>query len=447
MLLRSILVLTGMLAFLFSSAYAIEPTGDWKERSQREEIAPQFEQVKGSTGVELKLSSAHLKATDGWWENSYPVEGTKWVKFSTWVKCENISAPRRSVVVKLEWTDGQGREVALESDGPLATTFTGYAPGAYTEHPVPTGKRDGEWLEVAGSYRVPPKATQLVAQLHLQWTENGKVTYRGMKLEPTEAPAARKVRIGTTHFIAHGGKSEADNCKEYEPLIEKAAKEKVDLLVLGETITLSGLPGGYVDHAEAIPGPSTDYFGQLAKKHAMHLIVGLIERDGPAIYNTSVLIGPEGELIGKYRKVTLPRTEISAGVTPGDEYPVFETKLGKIGMMICYDGFFPEVAQRLTDAGAEIIGWPVAGCNPLLARARACENHVFIASSCYCGKELNWMLSAVYDREGNVLAAGEEWGNVAVAEVDLSQPLRWASLGDFKAHMYRHRPEAVGEAK
>lgn len=430
---------------LASLAFAIEPAGEWAARSLRDEIAPAFSTAKGSRGVELSLRSKHLKATDGWWENRFPVEGGTWIRFSTWVKCANVSSPRRSAVVKLEWRDRDGNEVPLESEVPVATSFKGYAPGAYTEHPLPSGKRDGDWAEVAGTYRVPPKATQLVAELHLQWTEQGSATYRDVSVAVTEPPSPRKVRVGTVHYIPTGGKSPNENCRQYAPLVEKAAKEKVDLLVLGETITMVGLPGKYVDYAEPIPGPSTEYFGALAKRHQMHLVVGLIERDAPAIYNTSVLIGPEGELIGKYRKVTLPRTEISAGITPGDEYPVFETKLGKIGMMICYDGFFPEVAQRLTDHGAEIICWPVWGCNPLLAKARACENHVFLASSTFCGKDLKWMLSAVYDREGNVLAQGDEFGDVAVAEVDLSQPLRWPSLGDFKSHMYRHRPEAVGE--
>ena len=58
------------------------------------------------------------------------------------------------------------------------------------------------------------------------------------------------------------------------------------------------------------------------------------------IYNTAALIGPDGQLVGKYRKVTLPRGEVDAGLQPGHEYPVFETRFGKVGMMVCYDGFF-----------------------------------------------------------------------------------------------------------
>src|SRR5262249_16425265 len=103
------------------------------------------------------------------------------------------------------------------------------------------------------------------------------------------------------------------------------------------------------------PGPTTEYFGSLAQKHALHIVLSLYEREDDAVYNTAVLLGPEGDLIGKYRKVCLPHLEIEWGVTPGKEYPVFETKLGKIGMMICYDGFFPEVARELTNRGAEII--------------------------------------------------------------------------------------------
>ena len=122
------------------------------------------------------------------------------------------------------------------------------------------------------------------------------------------------------------------------------------------------------------------------------------------IYNVAVLLGPDGTLLGKYRKTCLPRNEAAAGITPGEDYPVFETKFGKVGMMICYDGFFPEVARELANSGAEVIAWPVWGCNPDLAPARACENHVYLVSSTYEDISRNWMLTAVFDHDGHTLA-------------------------------------------
>src|ERR1035437_1988722 len=109
----------------------------------------------------------------------------------------------------------------------------------------------------------------------------------------------------------------------------------------------------------------------------------MYEREGTAIYNTAVLIDRAGNVEGKYRKVYLPREEVEAGLTPGSDYPVFQTDFGTVGLMICYDVFFPDPAHALAREGAEIVLLAIWGGDHTLTKARAIENKIFLVASGY----------------------------------------------------------------
>ena len=418
-----LLSLLGLSPGLFAASH-----GGWTEQSPRDEIRPTF----ARHGDALVITHDAREGLDGWYQQTFAVQGGDFMKFSATRKTTGVENPRHSGLARIVWADAKGKIV------PAAVAGASAEP----EHPQ-DGPIDAQGRSVVtGIYQVPPKATQATIELHLQHAPKGRVEWSGIVFEKSSAPASRKVRLATVQYIPTG-KSPRQNCEEYAPMIVEAAKQKADLIVLGETVPYVRTKLSPAECAEPIPGPTTEYFGGIAKANGIHIALSLYEREGHLVYNTAVLLSPEGKLLGKYRKVCLPHGEVEKGVAPGADYPVFDTKFGKVGLMICYDGFYPEVARALTANGAEVIAWPVWGCDPLLARARACENRVYVVSSTFTDPKNDWMISAVIDPAGKVLAQAKESGSIVVSEADLSKPLVGPyNLGDFHDIVQRHRPGA-----
>lgn len=191
------------------------------------------------------------------------------------------------------------------------------------------------------------------------------------------------------------GGSKAVNIAAMERAAAAAAAIGARLITFPE-LCLTGYNIGRTslhDLAERVDGPSVAAVAEMARKHAIGVIFGMPERDGQRVFNSAVAIDDLGAVTGIYRKIHLFGEAEQETFAAGEHICVAEIRGRKIGLAVCYDIEFPEMARALVRAGAEIVCVPTANMAPYfevpqsLVRSRALENGVWVAYANLCGQE------------------------------------------------------------
>ena len=238
------------------------------------------------------------------------------------------------------------------------------------------------------------------------------------------------IKVAVVQLNPKLGENE-DNRRRIVQRYREAAAEGARLIVFPECAT-SGY--GFADletvgaAAEPLPGPTTEALQPICAETGSYVVVGLLERETEEIvYNTAALVGPEG-LVGRYRKAHLPLLGVDRFVTPGDTgFRAWETPLGRIGMLICYDLRFPEAMRAVALSGADVVAlptnWPDGSQNAptFVTRTRALENRIFLLACNRCGEESGfWFFgrSQITDPRGDVLAEAGAGEQTCYAEIE-----------------------------
>ncbi|MBE0688775.1 MAG: carbon-nitrogen hydrolase family protein [Anaerolineae bacterium] len=251
----------------------------------------------------------------------------------------------------------------------------------------------------------------------------------------------REITVATVQMRPRLGEAEDNLVKMSEMISKIASQQKVDLIVFPELIT-SGYELGlrFTELAQRVPGPTVNLIAQRANEYGVYIAFGMVtkERVESVLYNSSVLVGPEGELLEVYNKIHL-RGEERMAFREGFKLPVIETEVGNIGMMIGYDLAFPEVARSLVLDGADILcvvgNWEASTIDEwkTYLRARAYENAVYVVGANRVGEDVTLTFggeSMIVGPRGQIYASlanetdpntGAPLEGFAVARIDLDE--------------------------
>lgn len=405
---------------------AFAPDGSpWRPEAARDEIRPfcavDPQVSHGAADGSLRIQCRDHVEYGGWTLTVDGIQPGGWYRFDAHYLPRQVTEERRTVVARLDWRQQDG-ERAGQPDYVYQTEDAG-----------------GGWRHIWALVPAPEGAAAVKVELLFGWSPGGTVWWDDISLAAADPAGPRQVKVATIHHRPSGNASAQANIEEFGKWVDRAAQDHPDIICLPEGMTMVGTGLTYAQVAEPIPGPTSRRLDELARKHNCYLVACHNERDGKGVYNTAILLGRKGELVGRYRKLYVPREEIEGGVTPGADCPVFETDFGKVAMMICWDAQYVDPAQRMALKGAEIILMPIWGGHETLMKARAIENQVFLVSSGYD------VGSWVIDPEGKIVSEARKQGDgdsyIAVAEIDLGRRYLSPWLGDMRARFSKEHRE------
>ena len=211
--------------------------------------------------------------------------------------------------------------------------------------------------------------TSAEIRIYFRLNAQGRAWIGNIALTETDPVLPRWVKVACTSGVPSLAADEA--------VLDEAGRAGVDLVLLSEY-----MQGGRIE--EPLEGPSYQLMSAKARRYRMYVAGGIVRKDEKAdrVYNTALMLDREGKLLGMYDKIHAYSPEVNEqGITPGSEVRVFQADFGKVGVMICYDSWFPDVAQLLSLKGAEIILFPNAGHQAEVLYARSMDNCVRIVGS------------------------------------------------------------------
>jgi len=252
------------------------------------------------------------------------------------------------------------------------------------------------------------------------------------------------------------------NVEKIDKLVDFASEQGAKFIVFPELGTTGYFVGDMIDElAEPIPGPTTDRLGEIAQGANAYLLGGMIEKgqDGD-LYNSLVMLSPEGEVVANYHKVHMFSVEREI-FTSGDEGMVVDTEFGRVGLTVCYDLVFPEYIRGLVLQGAQLIlngtdwitnqwqtkmGWS-GEVTSHMAATRALENGIHLAMANRVGLEEGWKSlghSCVCSPSGHFLARIEDGEGIVTSTVELGSE-KWEKWREVATYLPDRRVELYNE--